>query len=300
MATQDDNARSADAAGDPPLTLDELAERERARREAADTSGARPSAGQELLLSGPTEREPQLEIRRHPAGWSLSVPEGFTWGLVASNGHDLPIGEAQPVRGAQARAYRPDGTEFVTRPPNVLGPGHSLIVRRRNRNRRRVRLDGVVFDSDNRVVFDPGNAYPWRCIGKLMVWNDPNSFFWDPPSKNGTAALVGRNFVLTSSHLVPDRDRWKGIFLPGLFDSRRSFGLFSYVETSRRYNPYDQGSDLAILKLFDPIGDTLGFFGSRVYQDAWEDGNYWIKAGYPSMPGNYPPELHRPVSDYRR
>jgi hypothetical protein len=58
MATQDDNARSADAAGDPPLTLDELAERERARREAADTSGARPSAGQELLLSGPTEREP--------------------------------------------------------------------------------------------------------------------------------------------------------------------------------------------------------------------------------------------------
>ena len=182
-----------------------------------------------------------------------------------------------------ARAYRSDDTDFLLRPP-IIGRYRAPVARRKNG--RRMRLDGVIFNAEDRLIFDPGNAYPWRCIGKLMVWNNPDSFFWDPPSNTGTATLVGHNFVLTASHMVPDQDRWKGIFLPGAFDGRTSFGQFSYVQTWRRYNPHDQGSDLAILKLYEPIGDQLGWFGSRVYDDDWEDLNVWTKVGYPGMLAN--------------
>jgi hypothetical protein len=86
--------------------------------------------------------------------------------------------------------------------------------------------------------------------------------------------------------MVPDQSSWKGLFLPGAFDGRKSFGRSSFVQTWRRYNPYDQGSDLAILKLFDPIGDQLGWLGTRVYDSDWEDESVWGKVGYATMIAN--------------
>jgi hypothetical protein len=35
--------------------------------------------------------------------------------------------------------------------------------------------------------------------------------------------------------------------------------------------------------LFQRLGDGLGFFGVRTYQDRWDDWNVWAAAGYPSM-----------------
>ena len=39
--------------------------------------------------------------------------------------------------------------------------------------------------------------------------------------------------------------------------------------------------DISLLRLYDPLGDALGYFGSKVYDRAWQDGNYWALAGYP-------------------
>ena len=73
-------------------------------------------------------------------------------------------------------------------------------------------------------------------------------------------------------------------FVPAYYDgtSTSGSGVYSYVETYRGYEPHGQGDDIAILKLYTPLGDALGYFGAKTYNDDWEDGNYWTKCGYPS------------------
>ena len=38
---------------------------------------------------------------------------------------------------------------------------------------------------------------------------------------------------------------------------------------------------MCTLKLYTPLGNSLGYFGYKTYNDDWEDGNYWTKCGYP-------------------
>ena len=40
--------------------------------------------------------------------------------------------------------------------------------------------------------------------------------------------------------------------------------------------------DISLLRPYDPLGDQLGWFGSKVYDRAWQDGAYWTLVGYPS------------------
>ena len=35
------------------------------------------------------------------------------------------------------------------------------------------------------------------------------------------------------------------------------------------------------MKLYDPLGDQFGWFGTKTYDDGWNDGNYWTLVGYP-------------------
>jgi hypothetical protein len=42
-------------------------------------------------------------------------------------------------------------------------------------------------------------------------------------------------------------------------------------------------NDMAVLRLFDPVGSALGWMGTKVYDDGWEGGAYWTLAGYPGM-----------------
>jgi hypothetical protein len=66
--------------------------------------------------------------------------------------------------------------------------------------------------------------------------------------------------------------------------------VFSWVRTARGYNPHGQGDDMAILRLWDPLGASLGYFGARTYHDDWEDTGYWTLVGYHSdkSSGNRP------------
>jgi hypothetical protein len=42
-----------------------------------------------------------------------------------------------------------------------------------------------------------------------------------------------------------------------------------------------QAFDVAVMKLYDPLGDPLGWFGTRSYSSDWEDQAMWTLVGYP-------------------
>jgi hypothetical protein len=222
-----------------------------------------------------------LNINKTQRGWSLKVPDGVVMGLQAfAEKPAALIGKRSSGGKLETASHHPAGSPIMYHPPS-LGPYPEHIVRRRNGRRFR---QHTIFNADDRRIFYPGDFYPWRCAGRLLIWNRPDAYYWDPTDKTGTAALVGRDIVVTSSHMIPDLPKFKAIFLPGLFDTKRSFDQFSYVKTWRRYLPHDQGNDIAILRLYDPIGDLLGWFGTKTYDPAWEDGNYWTRIGYAWIP----------------
>jgi len=58
------------------------------------------------------------------------------------------------------------------------------------------------------------------------------------------------------------------------------------------YNaPKRQGFDLAVIRLAEPLGDWLGTFGTRTYDDDWEDDPRWTLVGYPG-------EIHVAVESF--
>ena len=40
---------------------------------------------------------------------------------------------------------------------------------------------------------------------------------------------------------------------------------------------------MVVMKLYTSLGNDLGYFGYKTYNDDWEDGHYWTKCGYPGM-----------------
>jgi hypothetical protein len=78
------------------------------------------------------------------------------------------------------------------------------------------------------------------------------------------------------------------LFVPGYYDgtSVYSAGARSWVSDFRSL---DSGAatvsahDLSILRLYDPLGDALGYFGPRLYDRSWQDRNIWTLVGYPSV-----------------
>ncbi|WP_433963788.1 trypsin-like serine peptidase [Tunturiibacter gelidiferens] len=147
---------------------------------------------------------------------------------------------------------------------------------------------GYIWGSDARQAFFP-SGYPWQCIGRLDVYTDPSSFI---PSGIGTGTLVGPNTVITASHMVPWGANPAMIqFTPGYFNgvSVAGVGVTSYVEASSSYDtnsPPAPAFDFAVLKLQDRLGDSLGWLGSRSYDDNWNDLNVWTLVGYPGLIAN--------------
>jgi V8-like Glu-specific endopeptidase len=141
----------------------------------------------------------------------------------------------------------------------------------------------------NQTFFDDGNderqlffdsSYPWCCIGRIATKNG-----W------GTATLAGRNFVITASHLVdglwtPGQPLTESItWVPAMNGGNSSLGptWSARVDGIAAWKEINDvvGYDLAICHLDQPMGDWLGYFGSRSYDDGWEDNAWWEHVGYP-------------------
>jgi hypothetical protein len=190
----------------------------------------------------------------------------------------LPLPPPEPPFYAEwaDRIYHPKLAPRVKRP----------VMRRKDGSR--LYPDGYIWGSDARQAFFP-SGYPWQCIGKLDVYTDPSSFM---PSESGTGTLVGPNTVITASHVVPWNANPAMIqFTPGYFNGVSVAGasVTSYVEAASSYDtdsPPAPAFDFAVLKLQDRLGDSLGWLGTRTYDDDWNDQNVWTLVGYPGLIAN--------------
>lgn len=154
-----------------------------------------------------------------------------------------------------------------------------------------------VFGTDNRQVYYP-SGYPWRCVGKVEVWyiiGNTWLYAW-----SGTGALVGDNIMVTASHVFPWFIGtlgwgWAMKFTPASYDGISTYGsgVSSWCQSGYGYSNHSQGDDMIVMKLYTPLGNSLGWFGSKTYNDSWEDGHYWTKCGYPGAiaSGNRPSRI---------
>jgi V8-like Glu-specific endopeptidase len=101
----------------------------------------------------------------------------------------------------------------------------------------------------------------------------------------GTAALVGPNLILTAGHMAPwGADPWMVQFIPAYYEGSSILGssVYSYVEHYRGNSGADSKAwDHALMKLYDPLGNSVGWLGTRSYDDNWNDLNVWTMVGYP-------------------
>jgi hypothetical protein len=127
-------------------------------------------------------------------------------------------------------------------------------------------------------------GWPWHCVGKVLGGFDTD---FDHPIVAGTGVLVGRNVILTASHVaVWNREpgKWWMRFFPGWYDGPSPKLGSSFVEQFRGPGPqsHPNSNDFVVCKLYTPLGDALGFFGYHWSSD--DDFYYdqrWWSIGYP-------------------
>jgi V8-like Glu-specific endopeptidase len=154
---------------------------------------------------------------------------------------------------------------------------------------RRVRLRGpkgdylplVVFPGDARHLLTD-NSWPWRLTG-LVTTSDGTA---------GSGVLVGDRLMLCAHHMRPSNSiaqgNWWMTFVPN-FDSGSTpnapFGS-SNVSDLRHYdnesdNEFIVGHDFMLCRLFEPLGQQLGYLGSTSFDDDWRGMQVWHNVGYP-------------------
>lgn len=260
-----------------PMTVDDLVTLDNSpdSNEPSEITALRKSAPQYIsALNTGANPDLKLEKVRGRNIWELQMGKDFVLGQIGENADALPPSESIQDTGT----FEPSLPKWsgVTYHPKLSAPSPKRPFRRAKGQR--IRPD-YVFGADDRRVYYP-SGYPWRCIGKILVWTNPSS----GPAWVGSGALVGSNVVLTASHVCPwGSSPWMMQFIPAYYDGSSLSGVSSYVQSYRGYRNHDQGDDMATLKLYTPLGNTLGYFGYKTYNDDWEDGNYWTKCGYPGM-----------------
>jgi len=134
-------------------------------------------------------------------------------------------------------------------------------------------------------------SYPWCTIGQVLVGYNLGTELW-----SGSGVLVGRNLLLTASHVAPwnrGPGQWWMRFVPGRRITDEPHGS-SYVEsfygTFSDINDFEaSGKDYVICKLYTPLGNALGWMGSRSFGSESDYYNRrFISVGYPGYFGDRP------------
>jgi V8-like Glu-specific endopeptidase len=274
------------AAGDDPLTTAQLAMFENvAATESMPAQVATRLATRRIQLSG-TRGDIDLQRSRDeygPRAYELTLDGDTTIGIPGRTAVRRPISDVPDRDGAELAAHRPNWVPHRYQPklssvPHwargpVLGPG------------RRSEVYYGVFPPEDRKVYYP-TGYPWQCVGRIFAWNDASAAW---PAWSGSAVLVGPRLVLTAGHVVPwDASTWMMRFVPAYYDGQSALGAGaeSYVSDAHGwdvsyYSQTPDAHDMAVLRLYDPLGESLGFFGSKPYSDSWNGQPYWNITGYP-------------------
>jgi hypothetical protein len=185
------------------------------------------------------------------------------------------------------RGFRPEWTDSLPVPRVLPDDAASPMVRLGRR--RLVRpFQTTRFPPEERQVYRD-STWPWGLVCKIFT----------SAGKRGSAALVGNRLAVTAGHLLPPAGSWWIRVVPAYFDgaSLHGAGVQSFVSDWRGY-PQDGvvGYDWAILRLYEPLGSWLGFFGFNGYDDDWEDEPYWTVLGYPGAINPERPSFQSGVS----
>jgi hypothetical protein len=77
-------------------------------------------------------------------------------------------------------------------------------------------------------------------------------------------------------------------FVPAYYDGASLLGAGgeAYVSDARGWDVsyrsrYPDAHDMAVLRIYEPLGDWLGYFGSKAYLSRWTGQPYWNITGYP-------------------
>jgi V8-like Glu-specific endopeptidase len=227
------------------------------------------------------------KIKGAKGTWEFSTTEAMVIGLPVETGRLKPgsLGRSQK-RGAVLKAFRPPWQSYAFHPRPVRVEQLPQMLQRKSGQK--IRPDAV-FNRDDRDLFYP-EGYPWQCIGRLFVSSQTTAL------ATGTATLVGRRTVLTSSHMIP----WGApgmivLFVPAFWNWPFPWTPFMPVippplqmaSIGTDVWGYQQGKrqayDLALVRLREPLGDRLGYFGCTIYDDDWEDDTRWTLVGYPGL-----------------
>ena len=138
-----------------------------------------------------------------------------------------------------------------------------------------------VFPGDSRQLLTD-RSWPWNLTG-LVTTSD---------GKFGSGVLVGDRLMLTAHHLLPTNSILKGnwwmTFTPSFdisstpnspFGSSNVSDLQRYAEESDQ--EYIIGHDFLLCRLFEPLGQRLGYLGYTSFDDSWRGLQVWDNIGYP-------------------
>ena len=233
--------------------------------------------------------------------WEIELPPGAGVGLPGRKGGRMsPAEVSRGIKGKAtelSEAFRPPWIDYTPHPKT--GTDSQPLLRRIDG--RPVEPHYGVFGGDDRQVYLP-SGYPWTCVGKIFVWNDfsqPNAAW------SASGVLIGGRVILTAGHVAPwGSNNWAMQFIPAFYNggSTLGAGVSSWVSDYYGYNTGNQVSawDMLVCRLYTPLGNTYGYFGTKDYSSSWQGGNYWTLAGYPGAvaSGNRPSrQMWWPVLD---
>ena len=275
--------RRADSVRERPLSLDELAVLD-------DVVAAKPVpkdvasslAVGRVSVAGAGKRAQPSRVDDADDVWELQLPAGAFLGRPGLTGQRLErkarasaaTVQTEPVRPAwatQAHQARVASASFRQSPMRRI-------------NGKQIEPYYGVYGADDRRVYYP-SPYPWRCIGRIFTWTNwagGGGWTWW-----GSGALVGPRHVLTAGHVCPwGSGSWAMRFVPSYWNGAPALGAGAQSWTSdfRGWNTNHTvaAHDLAVLRLYDPIGSWLGWMGTKTYDSGWNGGAYWNLAGYPA------------------
>ncbi len=268
-----------------PLTPDELLKRDNiAAAEALPGELAERFRTRRLVVSGAAKLAgPEAVGTRDNAALEWRLPAGAVIGRPGQTASRLRPSPGRAAALATTKPYRPSWADHIHHPKLTVPPSWA---------RGPVSRDGKtgevywgVYPPEDRAIYYP-SGYPWQCIGKVYVWNDASASNW---AWWGSGVLIGPRLVLTAGHVVPwDANTWMMRFIPAYYDgsSVLGAGVESYVSDARGWDVsyisrLPDAYDIAILRLFDPLGSWVGHFGSKPYSSNYINGR-WNLTGYPS------------------
>lgn len=271
----------------PPLTAEELLSFDNvpAQREAPPHI-VHQLATRLLNLSGSGEgiERAVSDADRHADSFSLALPASVKVGLP---GRTLEVFDREAIRAAvgdirHVEGYRPEWADLIYHPKIAAKPPRKRMRTFDGRRVTPLQNQEFIYGPDDRHIYYP-SGYPWQCIGKVDIYPNGES---DNPTEWGTGVLIGDRIVLTAGHVAAapsDPHDWKMRFTASMYNgsSVSGPGAVSYVSDSQWWGDGVSGHDIGLLRLYEPLGTSLGYFGAKTYDSSWNNGGYWILSGYP-------------------